>query len=60
MTREHRENLAKLAKQMGNKAKDSLRKVRSNAVNQVKKAKEGHSEDTLRLVEIQVGGDVWE
>ncbi|XP_037548392.1 ribosome-recycling factor, mitochondrial [Nematolebias whitei] len=54
VTREHRENLAKLAKQFGNKAKDSLRKVRSNAVNQVKKAKEGHSEDTLRLIEKQI------
>lgn len=55
VTREHRENLAKLAKQFSNKAKDSLRKVRSNAVAQVKKAKEGHSEDTIRLVEKQVG-----
>lgn len=55
MTREHRENLAKLAKQLSNKAKDSLRRVRSNAVTQVKKAKEGHSEDTIRLVEKQVG-----
>ncbi|XP_017265955.1 ribosome-recycling factor, mitochondrial [Kryptolebias marmoratus] len=54
VTREHRENLVKLAKQLSNKAKDSLRKVRSNAVNQVKKAKEGHSEDTLRLVEKQI------
>lgn len=55
VTREHRENLAKLAKQLSNKAKDSLRRVRSNAVAQVKKAKEGHSEDTIRLVEKQVG-----
>lgn len=55
VTREHRENLAKLAKQLSNKAKDSLRRVRSNAVTQVKRAKEGHSEDTLRLVEKQVG-----
>ncbi|XP_068561913.1 ribosome-recycling factor, mitochondrial isoform X2 [Cebidichthys violaceus] len=54
VTREHRENLAKLAKQFGNKAKDSLRKVRSNAVTQVKKTKEGHSEDTVRLVEKQI------
>uniref|UniRef100_UPI0037E92E76 ribosome-recycling factor, mitochondrial isoform X1 n=2 Tax=Semicossyphus pulcher TaxID=241346 RepID=UPI0037E92E76 len=54
VTREHRENLSKLAKQLSNKAKDSLRKVRSNAVAQVKKAKEGHSEDTLRLVEKQI------
>lgn len=56
MTREHRENLAKLAKQLSNKAKDSLRKVRSGAVTQAKRAKEGHSEDTVRLVEKQVGG----
>ncbi|XP_068430868.1 ribosome-recycling factor, mitochondrial isoform X2 [Clinocottus analis] len=54
ITREHRENLTKLAKQFCNKAKDSLRKVRSNAVTQVKKTKEGHSEDTLRLVEKQI------
>lgn len=54
ITREHRENLAKLAKQLSNKAKDSLRRARSNSVAQVKKAKEGHSEDTIRLVEKQV------
>ncbi|KAF3702132.1 Ribosome-recycling factor, mitochondrial [Channa argus] len=54
VTREHRENLVKLAKQCSNKAKDSLRRVRSNAVTQVKKAKEGHSEDTIRLVEKQI------
>ncbi|KAI3362392.1 hypothetical protein L3Q82_012695 [Scortum barcoo] len=54
VTREHRENLTKLAKQLSNKAKDSLRKVRSGAVTQAKKAKEGHSEDTIRLVEKQI------
>lgn len=54
ITREHRENLAKLAKQLSNKGKDSLRKVRSNAVTKVKRMKEGHSEDTLRLVEKQI------
>ncbi|XP_008288349.1 ribosome-recycling factor, mitochondrial [Stegastes partitus] len=54
VTREHRENLAKLAKQLSNKAKDSLRKVRANAVTQAKRAKEGHSEDTVRLVEKQI------
>ncbi|XP_075900905.1 ribosome-recycling factor, mitochondrial [Nelusetta ayraudi] len=54
VTREHRENLAKLAKQLSNKAKDSLRKVRSGAVTQAKRAKEGHSEDTVRLVEKQI------
>ncbi|XP_061913119.1 ribosome-recycling factor, mitochondrial [Entelurus aequoreus] len=54
VTREHRENLVKTAKQLSNKAKDSLRRVRSSAVAQVKKAKEGHSEDVLRLVEKQI------
>ncbi|XP_072311447.1 ribosome-recycling factor, mitochondrial [Eucyclogobius newberryi] len=54
VTREHRENLSKLAKQLGNKAKDSVRRVRTNAVAQVKKAKDAHSEDTIRLVEKQI------
>ncbi|KAF6725881.1 Ribosome-recycling factor, mitochondrial [Oryzias melastigma] len=54
VSREHRENLAKTAKQLSNKAKESLRSVRSNAVSQVKKAKEGHSEDILRLIEKQI------
>ncbi|XP_077352848.1 ribosome-recycling factor, mitochondrial isoform X2 [Festucalex cinctus] len=54
VTREHRENLTKTAKQFSNKAKDSLRRVRSNAMAQVKKAKERQSEDTIRLVEKQV------
>ncbi|XP_053267196.1 ribosome-recycling factor, mitochondrial [Pleuronectes platessa] len=54
VTREHRENLTKLAKQLSNKAKDSLRRVRSNALAQVKKAKDAHSEDTIRLVEKQI------
>ncbi|XP_029371727.1 ribosome-recycling factor, mitochondrial [Echeneis naucrates] len=54
ITREHRENLAKVAKQFSNKAKDSLRRSRSNAIAQVKKTKEGHSEDTIRLIEKQI------
>ncbi|KAJ0015404.1 hypothetical protein NQD34_009024 [Periophthalmus magnuspinnatus] len=54
VTREHRENLSKLAKQFSNKAKDSVRRVRTNAVTQVKKAKEGQSEDIIRLVEKQI------
>ncbi|KAM6984826.1 ribosome-recycling factor, mitochondrial [Aplochiton taeniatus] len=54
VTREHRENLSKVAKQFSNKAKESLRRVRSSAVTQVKKAKEGTSEDTIRLIEKQV------
>ncbi|KTG07384.1 hypothetical protein cypCar_00008128 [Cyprinus carpio] len=54
VTREHRENLVKLAKQFSNKAKDSLRKVRTNAVTRVKKSKEGISEDTIHLIEKQI------
>lgn len=55
VTREHRENLAKVAKQLANKAKEALRRVRSSAVSQARKTKERHSEDTVRLVEKQVG-----
>ena len=54
MTREHREMLVKLAKQNTNKAKDSLRKVRTNAMNKLKKSKDKVSEDTIRLIEKQV------
>lgn len=54
VTREHRENLTKLAKQFSNKAKDSLRRVRTSAIAKVKKVKDGHSEDTVRLVEKQI------
>lgn len=46
--------LAKLAKQNTNKAKDSLRKVRTNAMNKLKKSKDKTSEDTIRLIEKQV------
>ncbi|XP_070655307.1 ribosome-recycling factor, mitochondrial isoform X2 [Bos indicus] len=53
VTREHREMLVKLAKQNTNKAKDSLRKVRTNAINKVKKSKDKASEDTIRLIEKQ-------
>lgn len=56
VTREHRENLAKLAKQFSNKAKESVRRVRSNALVQIKRSKEGVSEDTIRLIEKQVRG----
>lgn len=55
VTREHRENLAKAAKQLANKAKEALRRVRSGAVSQTRRSKEGHSEDTVRLLEKQVG-----
>uniref|UniRef100_A0A8C2FZW9 Ribosome-recycling factor, mitochondrial n=1 Tax=Cyprinus carpio TaxID=7962 RepID=A0A8C2FZW9_CYPCA len=54
VTREHRENLVKLAKQFCNKAKDSLRRVRTGAVTRVKKSKESVSEDTIHLVEKQI------
>ncbi|KAG9263279.1 ribosome-recycling factor, mitochondrial [Astyanax mexicanus] len=54
VTREHRENLSKLAKQFSNKAKESVRRVRTNALTHVKKVKEGVSEDTIRLIEKQV------
>lgn len=54
VTREHRENLAKLAKQFSNKSKDSLRRVRSNAISQVKKSKDAVSDDTIHLIEKQI------
>lgn len=54
VTREHREMLVKLAKQNTNKAKESLRKVRTSAMNKLKKSKDKASEDTIRLIEKQV------
>ncbi|KAM4663944.1 ribosome-recycling factor, mitochondrial isoform 2-T2 [Discoglossus pictus] len=54
VTREHRENLSKLAKQLTNKAKDTLRKVRTSAMQEVKKSKGEVSEDTLKLLEKQI------
>nr|XP_045016792.1 ribosome-recycling factor, mitochondrial isoform X2 [Jaculus jaculus] len=54
VTREHREMLVKLAKQSTNKAKDSLRRVRANAMNKLKKSKDNTSEDTIRLIEKQL------
>ncbi|OXB76382.1 UNVERIFIED_CONTAM: hypothetical protein H355_006793 [Colinus virginianus] len=54
VTREHRESLAKLAKQSTNKSKEALRKVRSKSVNQVKKFKSKVSEDTIWLLEKQI------
>ncbi|XP_041095641.1 ribosome-recycling factor, mitochondrial-like isoform X1 [Polyodon spathula] len=59
VTREHREKLAKLAKQFTNKAKESLRKVRTNAVNQAKRSKDTVSEDTIKLIEKQVKDGAW-
>ncbi|NXT27212.1 RRFM protein, partial [Syrrhaptes paradoxus] len=54
VTREHRESLAKLAKQSTNKSKESLRKVRSKSISQVKKFKNKVSEDTIWLLEKQI------
>ncbi|NXG00114.1 RRFM protein, partial [Sakesphorus luctuosus] len=54
VTREHRESLAKLAKQSTNKSKEALRKVRSKSISQVKKFKSKVSEDTLWLLEKQI------
>ncbi|KFP74214.1 PREDICTED: ribosome-recycling factor, mitochondrial [Acanthisitta chloris] len=54
VTREHRESLAKLAKQSTNKSKEALRKVRSKSINQVKKFKSKVSEDTIWLLEKQI------
>ncbi|NXC41847.1 RRFM protein, partial [Penelope pileata] len=54
VTREHRESLAKLAKQSANKSKEALRKVRSKSMNQVKKFKSKVSEDTIWLLEKQI------
>ncbi|NXP53938.1 RRFM protein, partial [Heliornis fulica] len=54
VTREHRESLAKLAKQSTNKSKEALRKVRSKNINQVKKFKNKVSEDTIWLLEKQI------
>ncbi|TTC59086.1 Ribosome-recycling factor, mitochondrial [Bagarius yarrelli] len=59
VTREHRENLAKLAKQFSNKAKESVRRARSNTLAQVKRSKEGVSEDTIRLIEKQQMADTF-
>lgn len=54
VTREHRESLAKLAKQSTNKSKEALRKVRSKSITQVKKFKNKVSEDTIWLLEKQI------
>ncbi|XP_054249411.1 ribosome-recycling factor, mitochondrial [Indicator indicator] len=54
VTREHRESLAKLAKQSTNKSKEALRRVRSKSINQVKKFKSKVSEDTIWLLEKQI------
>ncbi|XP_028570714.2 ribosome-recycling factor, mitochondrial isoform X2 [Podarcis muralis] len=54
VTREHRENLVTVGKQLTNRAKESLRRVRSEAISQTRKAKSSTSEDTIRLIEKQI------
>ncbi|NXL42130.1 RRFM protein, partial [Podilymbus podiceps] len=54
VTREHRESLAKLAKQSTNKSKEALRKVRNKSISQVKKFKNKVSEDTIWMLEKQI------
>nr|CAI5833882.1 unnamed protein product [Callosobruchus analis] len=53
ITKEHRESLAKAAKQIFVKCKDAIRDVQIKHVKQVKK-KEGVSEDLVRIVEAQI------
>ncbi|VEN58128.1 unnamed protein product [Callosobruchus maculatus] len=53
VTKEHRESLAKAAKQLFVKCKDAIRDVQIKHVKQVKK-KEGVSEDLVRVVEAQI------
>jgi ribosome recycling factor len=55
---EHREQLAKSAKQFFNKCKDSIRELRNRHVAQVKKSSEHHSADLVHSVEEQVRGIV--
>ncbi|XP_074028106.1 mitochondrial ribosome recycling factor 1 isoform X2 [Leptinotarsa decemlineata] len=53
VTKEHRENLAKNAKQLFTKCKDGIRDVQIKHVKQVKR-KEGLSQDLARSVEAQI------
>nr|CAH7739656.1 unnamed protein product [Callosobruchus chinensis] len=53
VTKEHRESLAKAAKQLFVKCKDAIRDVQIKHVKQIKK-KEGVSEDLVRVVEAQI------
>lgn len=55
VTKEHRENLAKSAKGMCDKAKVNMRGIRSKYVSVVKKHKEGTSKDTIFRIEKQIG-----
>ncbi|CAH1119666.1 unnamed protein product [Phaedon cochleariae] len=53
VTKEHRENLAKNAKQLFVKCKDGIREVQTKYIKQVKR-KEGISQDLARSVETQI------
>lgn len=53
MTKEHRENLAKNAKQLFVKCKDHIKDLQNKEMKQLKK-KDGVSEDSLRSVEQQI------
>ncbi|CAM9577523.1 ribosome-recycling factor, mitochondrial [Lampetra fluviatilis] len=54
VTREHRENLARVAKQLGTRCKDALRSVRNAAVTRARRARDSVSDDVIRLVEKQI------
>ena len=54
MTREHRENLSKLAKATSEQSKQVLRKVRQKGIGDVRKNKQGRSEDDIKRVEKMV------
>lgn len=53
VTKEHRENLAKNAKQLFIKCKDSVRDLQTKQAKSLKK-KEGVSEDSIRNAEKQI------
>ena len=54
MTQEYRENLAKLAKQFCENSKLNIRRVRQKGLSDVRKNKEGKSEDDAHQVEKMV------
>lgn len=51
VTQEYRENLTKVAKSTCEQAKQSIRKVRQKGMSDVKKNKNGRSEDDVKTVE---------
>ena len=51
MTKEHRENLAKNAKQLCTKAKDKLRDVHNTFLRDMRKKKDEHSSDLVHNVQ---------